>query len=185
MDVYETCPELSSGRFLLRQTCLEDRDDLLKVYSDLAAVPIFNSDNCIGDFYMTAPEDMENCIRFWLQEYAQRYYVRWTILDRAAHQAVGTVELFNRKAGDFYNNVGLLRLDLRSDYETEGAIAEIISILIPASYELFACDTIATKIPACAKVRRETLCALGFRCCSEPLRGHNGTEYGDYYIINK
>lgn len=185
MNVYETCPQFSSEHFLLRQTCMDDCDDLLKVYSDTAAVPIFNSDNCTGDFYMTRKEDMENCIRFWQQEYAQQYYVRWSILNRAAGCAVGTIELFNRTAKDFYTNVGLLRLDLRSDYENEAAITEILSTLLPPAYELFACDTMATKIPACAQVRKTALERMGFRYCPEPLYGHDGTAYRDYYILKK
>lgn len=185
MNVYETCPQFSSNRFLLRQTCMDDCDDLLKVYSDTAAVPIFNSDNCTGDFYMTTREDMANCIDFWQREYALGYYVRWSILDRASDCAVGTIELFNRKAQDFYNNVGLLRLDLRSDFETEDAITAILSLLLPQTWELFACGAIATKIPPCAGVRREALSKLGFAFSPEPLYGHDGTAYGDYYILTK
>lgn len=185
MNVYEICPQFSSPRFLLRQTCIEDCDDLLKVYSDVAAVPLFNSDNCTGDFYMTRREDMENCIRFWLREYQQQYYVRWSILDRTTNCAIGTIELFHRRAADFYNHVGLLRLDLRSDYETEESITEILSILLPPSFDLFACDTMATKIPACAQTRRETLCRMGFKASPEPLYGHDGRAYGDYYILKK
>lgn len=185
MDIYETCPEFRSDRFLLRQVTLDDCDDLLKVYSDPAAWPIFNSDNCTGDFHMTRKEDMENCIRFWLQEYGQRYYVRWSVIDRSTDQAIGTIELFNRTAEDFYNNVGLLRLDLRSDYENETAITEILSLLLPSVWELFSCNGIATKIPACAQTRRDTLCGLGFQFSPEKLYGHDGTAYGDYYILNK
>ena len=185
MDIYETCPQFSSERYLLRQTAMEDWPDLLKVYSDREAVPIFNSDNCTGDFYMTKPEDMQNCIAFWLQEYGMRYYIRWSILDRTAGAAVGTIELFHRTASDFYNHVGLLRLDLRSDYEAPGPISEILSLLLPQAFELFSCDTIATKIPACAQRRRDTLCAMGFRYSPEPLYGHDGTAYGNYYLLQK
>lgn len=185
MNVYETCPQFSSDRFLLRQVCLEDGKDLLRVYSDTAAVPIFNSDNCIGDFYMTRMEDMENCIRFWLREYGQRYYVRWSILDRTTHEAVGTIELFHRTGQDFFDHVGLLRLDLRSDYETECAISEILGALLPLAFALFSCDTIATKIPPCARSRRDALCRMGFRYTPEQLQGHDGTAYGDYYILEK
>lgn len=185
MDIYETCPRFSSSRFLLRQTCMDDWADLLKVYSDPAAVPIFNSDNCTGDFYMTKPEDMKNCIAFWLQEYGQRYYIRWSIIDLDTNCAVGTIELFHRTAQDFFNHVGLLRLDLRSDYETGEAIAEILSILLPQAFDLFTCGSIATKIPACAQVRRDTLSTLGFRPSPEKLYGHNGTAYGDYYILEQ
>ena len=184
MDIYEICPQLESANFLLRQVCLEDCADLLKVYSDPAACSIFNSDNCTGDFRITKPEDMENCIRFWLDEYAMRYYIRWSIIDKATNAAVGTIELFNRTSQDFYNNVGLLRLDLRSDYETSEAISKIISMLIPCSFDLFSCTRIATKIPSCAQVRAQTLTEFGFRSSPELLYGHNGSTYGDYYIYD-
>ena len=185
MNVYETCPTLYSGRYLLRQTRMEDRDALLKVYSDIAAVPIFNSDNCTGDFYMTTPEAMENCIRFWLREYALGYYVRWSVLDREAGEVIGTVELFNRGSEDAYNGMGLLRLDLRSDYETETAIPQILNVLLPQAYTLFDCAAIATKIPPCAQVRKKALTAMGFTAGNEPLIGHHGKEFWDYYVLRK
>jgi len=185
MDVYQHCPSLSSPRFLLRQTTLEDRDDLLLVYSDPAAVPIFNSDNCTGDFHMTTPEQMENCIRFWLEEYEKRYYVRWSILHQPTGTAIGTIELFNRQSQDFYNNVGLLRLDLRSDFETADAITEMMSALLPHAFDLFSCDRVATKIPPCAAERRSALSALGFRYSPERLYGHRGASYGDYYLLEQ
>lgn len=185
MDVFETCPQFSSPRFLLRQTSMDDCDDLLKVYSDRKAVPIFNSDNCTGDFYITAKDDMVRMIEFWLYEYSQRYYVRWSIIDRTAGSAIGTIELFHRTAKDFFNHVGLLRLDLRSDYENSESITEILSLLLPQAFELFSCDTIATKIPDCAPVRRDTLSGMGFRYSPELLYGHNGTAYGNYYLLRK
>ena len=185
MDVYENCPRFCSEHFLLRQTCADDRDDLLKVYSDTAAVPIFNSDNCTGDFYITTPEDMAACIAFWQREYGLRYYVRWSILCRETGSAIGTIELFHRTAADFYNHVGLLRLDLRSDYETRDAITEILACLLPPCFDLFSCGAMATKIPACAAIRREALCAMGFRHSPEPLYGHDGTPYGDYYVLSR
>ena len=133
---------------------------------------------------MTKREDMENCIRFWLHEYSLRYYIRWSIIDKTTGSAIGTVELFNRTAQDFYNNVGLLRLDLRSDYETAESIRVIISILVPCSFGLFSCNRIATKIPPCAKIRISTLSEFGFQYSPERLYGHNGASYGDYYILD-
>ena len=38
------------------------------------------------------------------------------LLMKNTNCAMGTIELFNRKAKDYFNNCGLLRLDLRSDY---------------------------------------------------------------------
>lgn len=43
MNVYEKCPVLESENFLLRKVCLEDSDDLLKVYSDEKAVPFLTA----------------------------------------------------------------------------------------------------------------------------------------------
>ena len=185
MDVFEQCPEFSCGHFLLRQTRIEDRDNLLKVYSDRKAWPIFNADNCTGDFYMTKPEDMGNCIDFWLSEYRLRYYVRWSIIHRKSGCAVGTIEMFHRTSDDFYNHAGLLRLDLRSDFETAPVITEIAELILPPFFQLFHCSIIATKIPPCAQVRKDALCAMGFRYASALLRGHDGTCYGDYYILEK
>lgn len=53
-DVYENCPVFENDSYILRMTSQEDKSDLLKVYSDKAAVSLFNSDNCGGDdFYYT------------------------------------------------------------------------------------------------------------------------------------
>lgn len=184
MNVYETCPEFSSDRFLLRQTSMGDCADLLKVYSDPAAWPIFNGDNCAGDFRITRMEDMENMVRFWRMEYGMKYYVRWSVIDCSSGCAVGTIELFRREAKDFYGHrTGLLRLDLRSDFETSDAIRAILSLLLSDAWTLFDCGMIATKIPPCAIVRRETLQEMGFRASPEPLYGHDGTAYGDYFVL--
>lgn len=183
MDIYEICPTFATPRFLLRQTTLSDCDDLLKVYSDKQSVPLFNADNCTGDFYMTRREDMEGCIRFWLAEYAQRYYIRWSILDRETGRAVGTIELFRRIASDYFHDVGLLRLDLRSDYETEAVITELLQALIPQTPALFGFSRFATKAVPLAVQRRKALAKLGFSPSPEILYGHDGRGYGDYWEL--
>ena len=80
---------------------------------------LINSDNCENGFYYTSIEEMKDTIAFWKREYQSRYYVRWAIIDKNANCAIGTIELFNRKANDYFNDCGLLRLDLRSDYEKQ------------------------------------------------------------------
>lgn len=52
MNVYEKCPVFESEKYLLRMVEQGDAADLLSVYSDEKAVPIFNSDNCNGDYYI-------------------------------------------------------------------------------------------------------------------------------------
>lgn len=59
MNIYEECPVLENDLFLLRMVEENDVKDLLKVYSDINAVPLFNSDNCHGDnFYYETIERM-------------------------------------------------------------------------------------------------------------------------------
>ena len=52
IDVYEKCPVFEDSSYTLRMVATDDCLDLLKVYSDVKSVPLFNSDNCGGDdFY--------------------------------------------------------------------------------------------------------------------------------------
>ena len=184
-DIYEVIPTLESESFLLREIDLDrDLNDLLKVYSDEKAVPLFNSDNCHGDnFNYKTIERMKQAIDFWNLEYQKKYYVRMAIEDKSTHTAIGTIELFNRKADDYYNNCGLLRLDLRSDYEIENHIIDILNIIIPKTRELFGCDKIATKAIPTAKNRISALKKCGFHPSEHLLIGFDGTKYASYHIM--
>lgn len=125
VDVYENCPIYENEYYMLRMTNKEDKADLLKVYSDEKSVPFFNSDNCGGDdFYYTTEKRMEQAIEFWHWEYDRQGFVRWTIVSKETNEAVGTIELFHREAEDYFTNCGLLRLDIRSDYEITSEIVK-------------------------------------------------------------
>lgn len=182
MDVYEQIPAMESEKFLLREIEDGDAEDLLKVYSDVNSVPIFNSDNCTGDFYITSMQDINRMIDFWRLEYQNRCYVRWVIIDKNANCAIGTIELFNRRAKDYFNNCGLLRLDLRSDYEKQDTIENILGIIIPETRDMFACEMIATKAVSIAQERIQALEYMGFCLSEETLIGHDGTKYNSYYV---
>ena len=58
---------------------------------------------------------------------------------------VQNLKLFHREADEHFYECGLLRLDLRSDYEDAGQIANIISLIKEATYDLFYYNIIATK----------------------------------------
>lgn len=185
-DVYDICPVFEDERFLLRLIQDGDAVDLLRVYSDREAVPFFNSDNCHGDdFYYKTLERMREAISFWKLEYAQRGFVRWCIIDKAEAAAVGTIELFHRDAQDAFTNCGLLRLDLRSDYERKNTVEAILRMILPCVWELFDCSLIVTKAIPKAEERILALKKLGFEASCEKLVGFDGTEYGDYYILRK
>lgn len=185
-NVYEVCPQFENERYLLRLISQEDCADLLKVYSDKQAVPFFNSDNCNGDdFYYTTMERMKQAIEFWIFSYDNRYFVRWTIVDKKINKAIGTIELFHRDSEDCFDNCGLLRFDLRSDYEKAYEIKSILSLIIPPTFDLFYCDKVVTKAIPEAKERLSVLKDLGFGASKEDMMGHDGTVYSEYYILKK
>jgi [ribosomal protein S5]-alanine N-acetyltransferase len=185
-DVYTECPVFENDRFLLRFVQESDTEDLLAIYSDPQAVPLFNSDNCNGDdFYYRTIEQMKAAVAFWIESYRSRRFVRWTIIGKITSHAVGTIELFHRTSGDFFTDCGLLRLDLGSQYETSETITEIIQLILAPAYELFSCGMIATKAVPDAGNRRESLRKAGFHETEHLLRGHDGTAYDSYYYRTK
>lgn len=186
MNPYETCPVFENENFLLRLVTMDDAADLLSVYSDKKAVPLFNSDNCNGDdFHYTTLERMQQGIEFWLWAYKNHSFVRWSIFDKKIGKGIGTIELFNRKAEDYFNDCGLLRLDLRSDYEDTEHIMEILSLILPHTCKLFGCQMIATKIPPFAAARRTAAAQLGFLESKERVGGKDQEGYADYYVMWK
>lgn len=185
-DVYEACPSFGDERYLLRAVLREDCEDLLKIYSDEKAVPLVNSDNCHGDdFHYTTLERMRSAMDFWFFSYEKRYFVRWSIVDKLSSEVIGTIELFHRDASDFFTDCGILRLDLRSDYERASEIQEILGLIIPQAYDLFDCGMIATKAVPAAKERSCVLTQMGFTAREEKLIGHDGTEYAAYFVRMK
>lgn len=185
-SIYEICPQFENQKYILRFVSEDDCKGLLKVYSDKKAVPLFNSDNCGGDdFYYTTENRMKEAIKYWLWEYERQGFVRWAIVDKNTNEAIGTIELFHRDSNDYFTNCGLLRLDLRSDYENATDIENILLLIIKPTFELFDCDKIATKAIPEATERIKVLSNMGFVYSQEKLIGHDGTEYNDYYIFYK
>lgn len=183
--VYERCPELENERFLLRLVEEKDAADLQKVYGDKKALPFFNSDNCHGDiFYYPTQERMLEAVRYWLWEYERKGFVRFAIVDKEHNRAIGTIELFHRRSEDYFNNCGILRLDVGSDYEEEELLSGILSVILEPAYELFSCNAIATKAAVYAVERIAALKKAGFEKSGEVLIGQEQT-YGDYWICRK
>lgn len=189
-DVYKTCPSFENESFLIRRTEKGDKEDLLKVYSDIKSVPFFNGDNCHGDdFHYTTMERMEQALDFWEMSYRERWFVRFSIIGKNSGntggktETIGTVELFKRASDDKFNGCGVLRLDLRSDFEREKDIFDILALIIPSAYGLFYCDTIITKAVPEASERIAALEKYGFVKSTDKLVGDDGTEYQDYYRI--
>jgi hypothetical protein len=184
-NVYDRCPAFENEEYRIRFISISDCGDLLLVYSDEKAVPFFNSDNCgDDDFHYITIERMRQAINFWQFEYERRGFVRWSILDKSISAAIGTIELFHRDSNDFFTDCGLLRLDLRSDYEKADRIRNILSLILQPAFLLFDCGMLATKAVPCAAERIKALESLGFELSSEKLVGHGGTEYTSYFVLN-
>lgn len=215
MNPYETCPVFENENYLLRLIEPADTQDLLLVYSDGKAVPFFNGDNCHGDdFHYTTLERMQGAVDFWCQAHKEGWFIRWVIIDKKANRpdcadsgtrqegntpdsadsavrnaggtAIGTIELFNREAEDYFNHCALLRLDLRSDYERADNIYDILSLIVPQTCEMFGSQMVATKVPTFATERKAAVEKLGFTLSEEALVGvDDGKEYRNYYVLLK
>lgn len=183
VNPYKNCPEFENRNYLIRLVEATDAPELFLVYSDEKAVPYFNSDNCFGNFYCELTEYVQGMVDSWITEYKEQHFVRWAIIDKNINKAIGTIELFNRKAEDYFNNCGLLRLDLRSDYECEENIYEILSLITQPAFELFNCEMIATKIPSFAVERKKAAERLNFKESKEKLIGGDDKRaYTNYYV---
>lgn len=187
IDVYEKCPVFENDNYLLRLIEETDASDLLEVYSDKNALPFFNSDNCHGDnFYYPTAERMCQAVEFWVSAYKNRWFVRFTIIDKSITKAIGSIELFHRDADDAFNGVGVLRLDVKSDYEKEDILFNIISIITPPAFELFYCNEIITKAPIYAVERINAIQKFGFTKSPHFMIGTNdGYTYNGYWVMNK
>lgn len=184
MNIYKTCPVLEGERFLLRLTEQNDLGGLLEVYSDRNALPFFNSDNCDGDnFYYNTAERMAKAYDFWKLSYENGWFARLSIIDKAASRAVGTVELCLRVSEDTFNNMGILRADVRSDYETEDALYEIVSLTAPRMADLLGCAGVLTKAPLYAVERIKALQRAGFTRSEHLLIGKTGYAYDGYWTL--
>lgn len=153
-NIYKQCPVYQTESFTLRLVELGDAEDLLKCYSDKEVVSKCNSDYCTSDFYYSTIEQMENCIRFWLEEYQRQYYVRFAVISKVIGNAVGTVEIFGGESG-------VLRIDLEKDYDTGSNLIEIVELAIDEFAEDFGIESIKIKT-ANTPERVEVLENLGF-----------------------
>ena len=184
MNVYEKCPEFESKKFLVRLFRDEDCGDLWRVYSDKNALPFFNSDNCDGDnFYSATEERMAEALRFWHMSYENGWFARLSIVDKTASSVIGTIEVCLRVSEDEFNHMGILRVDVRSDYEREDALYDIFSLVTPKVEELLGCKGVLTKAPVYAVERIKAIQRAGFTKSEHLLIGKTGYAYDGYWAI--
>jgi [ribosomal protein S5]-alanine N-acetyltransferase len=179
-SVYEKCPTYETEHFKIRNVQVTDAEDLLCCYSDLEAAELFNSDNCTNNFFYTTLDEMKQCIEFWLEEYRKQYYIRFSIVEKGTEKVIGTIEIFNKETFGKLKNVGILRLDLCSEYETEHFLGELIKMSNQHFYEAFGLENIMTKAISKAANRIKVLA----NNCYIPVIGHSVMPFDNYYIRN-
>lgn len=172
--IYENCPTLHNHMVTLRLIKDEDALELLNCYSDVNAVPLFNSDNCNGNtFYNTTLEGMKQAVEAWKFCYETKQFVRMTIILNSTQEIIGTVEMFNRGVAPYYGVHGILRLDLMSKYENEDVLRAILILANNNFYKEFGVEWIVTKAIEAAGVRRTVLEELGYI----PMNNFAGKDY--------
>lgn len=181
-SIYEACPVYETNEFVLRLVELSDAGDLVDCYSDLKSAEFFNSDNCTSDFVYKSVEEVEDCIRYWIDEYEQGSYIRFSVVDKKQRKAIGTIEMFSKK--EEYGSlgiVGVLRMDLESSYENDDVLKSIIGIVEDNFYEDFEVDSIITKsVPSAAK-RVTALVESGY----SELEQNTVVSYPHYFVRSR
>ncbi len=182
IDPYNKCPVYETEKFILRLVNEGDVVDLLECYSNPQAQQFFNSDNCCFGFEYHTLESMENCIQSWIEAYKSRGFIRFSIVNKKLSKVIGTIEMFARFGDDSeYNPVGVLRIDLFPDYETQSDISQLLQISNEHFFDDFDVDHIITKAIPEATERVQTLMLNGFT----RLEDFRIMAYPDYYIQHR
>lgn len=179
-DPFVVCPVYETERFSLRKLVAEDALLLLDCYSDPEAARFFNGDNCGDSFYYEDLSAFKKCVvDYWLKAYRIRDYVRWTVLDQRKSRIIGTVELCPaREQVVEGKKIGILRIDLHSDYEQEPMLLELLHALNDHLYEDFGLYALLSKFWPEAAARVRVAERLGF----VPISGHHQIPFPYYYI---
>ena len=178
--LYTAQPTYENELVQLRPIAPSDTEALLQCYGDPYAVPFFNSDHCNGDdFHYITSERMREAMAFWARSYRERQFVRWAVVDQSLNEAVGTVEMFHRRANDENDHANILRIDLRSCFETRAFLHAVVSLCLRHFYGDFEVERIITKALPQAAERRFALAAAGFVPARRGLPG-----YPDYFERN-
>ena len=126
---------------------------------------------------------MPEPIRFWKTAYDNGWFARLSIVDKSVSSVVGTVELCLRVSEDDFNGMGILRVDVRSDYEREDFLYELFSLLTPALEETLGCKGALTKAPLYAVDRINAIRRAGFTKSEHRLIAGSGDAYDGYWTV--
>ena len=158
-DPYIKCPEFDTEHFHLRQVRMEDAEELLCFYGELSEWMFFENakSNRIFSSRRATVEEMRKCIASWLGEYKNRYYIRFTVIDKATKKAIGTIEVFDNPGNSY------LHIDLSAPYETQSYISELLSLADEKLFNIFNMRTLLVQAVPAAKERTTALQSYGYK----------------------
>lgn len=178
-NAFSVCPEYETGHFKIRKLKAEDADELFLCYSDPEAAFFFNGDCCGDDFYYTDKDKFRECVEYWLSRYEARDFVRWSIFDKGTGLLVGTIEVCpSLKYAVDGKMMGILRIDLRSKYEKQAVLEELMDILMVNIYEDFQVASVIMKIQKEAEERQKLIKKYQFVSAKEECN----IGFSDYYV---
>ena len=79
--------------------------------------------------------------------------------------------------------MGILRVDVRSDYEQEDVLRDIFSLIAPKLEEVLGCKGVLTKAPIYAVERIKAIQKAGFTKSENLLIGKTGYAYDGYWTM--
>jgi RimJ/RimL family protein N-acetyltransferase len=173
-DPYANCPQFNTEHFHLRQVCMEDAEELLCFYGDLSEWMFFGndmSDSIFSSRHATI-EEMRKCIAVWLDEYRNKYYIRFSVIDKATKKAIGTIEVFDNAGKDD----SYLHIDLSAPYETQSYILELLMLADKELFKIFNIKNLLIQAVPSAKERFAALQEYGY----QPFECKAGGEH--YYM---
>ena len=179
MDVFTVCPEYETEHFKIRKLEAGDVEGLFPCYSDPEAARYFNGDCCGDDFYYTDKDKFRKCVEYWLSRYEARDFVRWSVLDKETGLLIGTLEVCpSLKYAVDGRKMGILRIDLKSEYERWPVLKELMDVLICHIYEDLEVASIIMKIQKDAGERQKLIKEYQFVDAKEECN----ISLEDYYI---
>ena len=182
MDIYTQCPRYENELLFLRQTRVEDALQLAKIYADKESRKLFNMDNFAQPCFFETEEEMRREICFYNASYQARDFVRWSVFLKENKELIASVECFARESDGVFPRAGILRMDIKSEWEMESILVSIMELMILHAYEDFHVDLIATKVVPDAQLRQSVLQKMGFLFSEQQPMDHQGNRLKDYMI---
>ena len=118
-------------------------------------------------------------MEYWESRYEVHDFVRLTIVDKERKKPVGTIEICPSKKYSVDDKwMGILRIDILPEYETEEAFGELMGEILLHIYKDYGVDSVLMKARDDAAARRSVMQKLFF----VPAKEECNISYLDYFI---